>query len=190
MTDLTLITNDTQTFVDMTATFSPREYASGIAGVFRRDPRSLTEQATFSGTVEDVAYYKNYENSWETNILKLEEDKILENATSKKKFSFDSNTTCTTNATRYSITHEMIAKENATFPDFLTFNSSTQKYEGRALEKEVYTEYAFILNSTWKTDPANSTLQTVIIGIAPYEESVTVAMAILTAQAAVMIGAS
>ena len=93
MTDLTLISDDTQTFANYTSVLSGREVASGIAGVFARGGRGVTQLTTFSGTVEDIAYIKNYQNSWETNIFKLEDDKILMNATSKKKFSFDSNTT-------------------------------------------------------------------------------------------------
>ena len=86
MTDLSLITNSTDGFSSTSGHFAGGEGANAILTLLGASDSNFVRSSSYSGTVEDVEYIKVYNESWQTNIHVEENENVLMNVTSKKKF--------------------------------------------------------------------------------------------------------
>ena len=86
MTDLSIITNSTDGFTSTGGHFAGGEGDSEPVTLDGVPDSTFSRSSSYSGIVEDVEYIKVYNESWQTNIHVEENENVLMNVTSKKKF--------------------------------------------------------------------------------------------------------
>ena len=94
-------------------------------------------------TVDLVSYLLNITGSKETNI-EINITEYLKNLTEKKKFTMKANGTCTTTSFRTNITYELVKNGNQTFSKWISLNTITEEYYGRAPLVENDTLFSFL----------------------------------------------
>ena len=86
MTDLSIITNSTDGFTSTGGFFAGGEGGNYFLSLEVEPDSTFSRSSSYSGTIEDVEYIKVYNQSWQTNIHIEENENVLMNVTSKKKF--------------------------------------------------------------------------------------------------------
>jgi len=138
---------------------------SGTSLTFTEPIFDITDGTTANRDTEDLEKVPDLEHSYSTIVNTITSTETSYVLYSRQKFSFEAYSTCTFDENITHISYEIISSNGQEVPDWITLNSSTGKYEGRAPRVVKEKVYSFILKSTWKSASAGESEQEVLITV-------------------------
>jgi len=145
--------------------YSMNEHYSYNSLTFTERAFTLTDGDSAGITTQDLEKVPDLENSYSNTVKVITSPETSYVLYSKQKFSLEASPTCTYNETIIKIQYEILSNNGQEIPDWISFDSSTSKYEGRAPKVINETIYSFVLKSVWKSTSSGESEQVVQITV-------------------------